>query len=123
MNDFHTTLKIVGDTRKPIVRRELRGLSDIGREYEDEFFNAWQGIEESRRRELARIMGELAEESVDFDFRDVFTALLRDSNPEVRLSAVEGLWQDDRPRTMRHLLTMLEREQDNAVRAAVALSL
>jgi HEAT repeat protein len=123
MNDFHTTLNILADTRKPIARRELRGLSDIGREYEDEFYSAWHGIEDQRRRELARVMTELAEESVDFDFRDVFTALLRDVDPEVRLSAVEGLWGDDRPRTMRQLLIMLDRDADNAVRAAVALSL
>ena len=123
MSDFHTTLNIVGDTSKKIKRRELRGLSDIGREYEDEFFAAWNRIDSGRRRELARVMTELAEESVDFDFRDVFTACLRDSDPEVRLSAVEGLWEDDRPRTMRHLLGVLQRDTDNAVRAAAALSL
>ena len=123
MSDFHTTLNIVGDTGKKIARRELRGLSDIGREYEDEFFAAWNRIDGGRRRELARVMTELAEESVDFDFRDVFTACLRDSDPEVRLSAVEGLWEDDRPRTMRHLLGVLQRDTDNAVRAAAALSL
>ncbi len=123
MSDFHTTLNILGDTRKKIARRELRGLSDIGREYEDEFFAAWNRIDDDRRRELARVMTELAEESVDFDFRDVFTACLRDSDPEVRLSAVEGLWEDDRPRTMRHLLGMLQRDSDNVVRAAAALSL
>jgi HEAT repeat protein len=123
MSEFLTTLSILGDTRKQIVRRELRGLSDIGREYEDEFFAAWQQIDEPRRRELARVMAELAEESVDFDFRDAFTACLSDPDPEVRLSAVEGLAEDDRPRTMRRLLEMLDRDQDNAVRAAVALSL
>lgn len=123
MTDFHTTLDILGNTNKPIVRRELRGLSDIGRENEDEFFTAWQDIEETRRRELARVMVELAEESVDFDFRDVFTACLGDPEPEVRLSAVEGLWEDDRPRTMRRLLDMLDRDTDSAVRASVALSL
>lgn len=123
MSDFHTTLTILGNTNKPIVRRELRSLSDIGRENEDAFFTAWQGIEETRRRELARAMVELAEESVDFDFRDVFTACLGDPEPEVRLSAVEGLWEDDRLRTMRRLIEMLERDTDNEVRASVALSL
>lgn len=123
MSDFHSTLKVLGNTNKPIVRRELRGLSDIGRENEDEFFNAWSGLEESRRRELARVMIELAEESVDFDFRDVFTACLNDPEPEVRLSAVEGLFDDDRPRTMRRLIDMLDRDKDSAVRASVALSL
>jgi HEAT repeat protein len=68
-------------------------------------------------------MVDMAEESVDFDFRDVFSACLRDADPEVRLSAVEGLWEDDRPRTMRQLLEMLDHDQDNAVRASVALSL
>ncbi len=66
---------------------------------------------------------EIAEENAEFDYRDVFSACLRDDDPEVRETSVEGLWDDDRPRTMRQLLLMLERDADEGVRAACAVGL
>lgn len=121
--EYRDTLRIVGDTRRRLVYRELRGLSDIGREFEEPFLETWQTIEPGRRREIARAMVELAEDNVDVDFRDVFSACLGDDEPDVREAAVEGLWEDDRPRTMRRLLGMLDDDPDDAVRSAVALAL
>ncbi len=121
--EFHDTLRIVGDSRRRLVYRELRGLSDIGREFEAPFLEAWQAIDLDRRREIVRAMVELAEDNVDVDFRDVFTACLGDGDPDVREAAVEGLWEDDRPRTMRQLLRMLAEDPDDGVRAATAVAL
>ena len=123
MQDYETTLKILGDTTKKMSRRELRGLSDIGREFESDFLDAWHMIDLKRRREIARAMIDVTEDNVDFDFRDVFSACLRDTDPEVRMSAVEGLVEDDRPRTMRQLIVMLSDDPDDDVRAATALAL
>ncbi|MDQ5853996.1 MAG: HEAT repeat domain-containing protein, partial [Chloroflexota bacterium] len=123
MNIIEQTLRTVGDTSRRLTRTELRGLSDIGRETEASFMAAWRGIDLRRRREILRAMVELAEENVEFDFRDVFSACLGDADAEVRRVAVEGLWEDDRPRTLRHLLTMLGGDPDDGVRAAVALAL
>ena len=123
MNTIQSTLQSIGDTSRPLVHRDLRRLSDIGRETEAAFFAAWRGIELVRRREIARAMVDLAEDNVEFDFRDVFTACLDDVDAEVRESAVEGLWEDDRPRTMRRLLELLDVDPDDGVRAAAALSL
>ena len=123
MNEYQTTLDMLGDTRRKMSRRELRGLSDIGRESEDEFLAIWRAIDLARRREIVRAMVDVAEDNVEFDFRDAFAACLHDADAEVRLVAVEGLAEDDRPRTMRRLLAMLDGEPDDAVRAAVALAL
>ncbi len=123
MNIIEQTLRTVGDTSRRLTRTELRGLSDIGRETEASFMAAWRGIDLRRRREILRAMVELAEENMEFDFRDVFSACLGDADAEVRRVAVEGLWEDDRPRTLRHLLTMLGGDPDDGVRAAVALAL
>lgn len=122
-NSFRETLRIVGDTRKRLVHRELRSLSDIGRDAEPAFFELWRAIELARRREIMRAMIDLAEENVDIDFRDVFSACLSDVDGEVRAAAVEGLWDDDRPRTLRRLLALLAEDTDERVRAAAALGL
>src|SRR5688572_25210379 len=98
MDEYQRTLEIVGDPGRRLVRRELRGLSDIGRESEGAFFAAWQKIDLKRRREIVHAMVELAEADAEFDFRDAFSASLQDVDAEVRQTAVDGLWDDDRPR-------------------------
>ncbi len=122
-NEFKETLGIVGDTRQRLAHRELRGLSDIGRESEGAFREIWQEIDLSRRREIVRAMVDLAEDNVDVDFRDAFSACLTDEDANVRETAVAGLWDDDRPRTMRTLLAALANDPDDGVRAASALAL
>jgi HEAT repeat protein len=121
--EYRETLRIVGDRQRRLVHKELRGLSDIGRDTEVPFLEAWQAIDLERRREIARAMVALAEDNVDVDFRDVFTACLGDSDALVRRVAVEGLWEDDRPRTMRYFLRLLGDDPDDSVRAASATAL
>lgn len=123
MSTFHDTLALVGDDRRRLSRRDLKGLSDIGRESEEDFLAAWLKIGDRRRREIIKAMAELAEDNVDLDFRDVCFACLGDPDPEIRRIAVDGLWEDDRLRTMRQLLFMLSSDPDDDVRASAALVL
>lgn len=121
--DFLPTLTRLADTRRKLAHAELRGLSDIGRESEGRFLAAWSAIDSRRRRAIMRAMVDLAEENVDLDFRDVFVACLDDDDAEVRQTAVEGLWEDDRPRVMRRLLAVFADDEDESVRARAALGL
>ena len=123
MENFQNTLTVVGDISRRLSRRDLRGLSDIGREFEAVFFAQWQRIELGRRRAIMRAMVDLSEDNVDFDFKDVFSACLEDTDAEIRHGAVDGLWDDDRPRTMRQLLTMFAQDDNDDVRATAALAL
>jgi len=113
----------LGDTSRQLQHRDLRKLNDMGREARDEFRAAWERVPEGRRREIATALAALAEEDVEFDFRDVFGVLVGDPDPDVRLAAVDGLWEDDRLATLRQLLPMLDGDSDADVRAAVALAL
>ena len=54
--EYRETLRIVGDRQRRLVHKELRGLSDIGRDAEAPFLEAWQAIDLERRREIARAM-------------------------------------------------------------------
>ncbi|WP_026370512.1 HEAT repeat domain-containing protein [Kallotenue papyrolyticum] len=113
----------LGDTSRPLKRRELRQLNDIGEQARPEFAAAWREVALSRRREIATALVELAEDNVEFDFRDVFRVLIDDGDADVRLAAVEGLWEDERLSTLRALLPLLDGDAADEVRAAVALAL
>ena len=113
----------LGDPSGPLQHRALRQLNDIGRDERDEFRAAWERVQPERRREIATAIAALAEENVEFDFRDVFCVMADDPDADVRLAAVDGLWEDDRLTTLRQLLPMLDGDSDEDVRAAVALAL
>lgn len=123
MATLATTLTRLGDSRQKLQRKELRQLNDIGTEAQADFLAGWRTIDGERRREIATALAELAEENVEFDFRDIFSVILDDSEADVRLAAVDGLWEDERLSTLRTLLPMLASDPDVDVRAAVALAL
>jgi HEAT repeat protein len=123
MATIATTLAQLGDSKHQLQHKELRQLNDIGREACAEFWTAWQTISPERRREIAVALAELGEENAEFDFRDIFSTVLADSDAGVRAAAVAGLWEDERLSTLRLLMPMLADDPDDAVRAAVALAL
>lgn len=123
MASITQTLAHLGDTSRQLQRKELRQLNDIGAEGQREFWTAWQRIEASRRREIAVALAELAEDNPEFDFRDVFKMILSDAEPDVRVAAVDGLWEDERLSTMRDLIPILNDDDSTEVRAATALAL
>ena len=123
MPSLATTMAHLGDTKRPLQHKELRQLNDIGSEAQDEFRAAWERIDAARRREIATALATLAEDNVEFDFRDVFGVLLDDDEPEVRVAAIDGLWEDERLATLRKLEPLLASDPDDDVRAAAALAL
>ncbi len=122
MASIAKTLRHLGDTSRQLHHKELRQLSDIGADARDEFWTAWQPIDGKRRHEIVTALVTLAEDNVDLDFRDVFSAILADPEAEVRVAAVDGLWEDERLSTLRQLLPMLANDPDDDVRAAAALA-
>ncbi len=123
MADVATILAQLGDHRNALAYRDLRQLSDIGRDQQAPFRTAWQTIPGERRRQIAQALVDLAEDNVELDFRDAFVAMLDDEYPDVRRLAATGLWEDERLSTLRTLLPMLQTDPDTDVRAAVALTL
>jgi HEAT repeat protein len=123
MATITTTLTRLGDLKQPLQHKELRQLNDIGYEACAEFLTVWRTIAPERRREITVALTELAEDNTEFDFRDIFSTVLVDSDPEVRAAAVGGLWEDERVSTLRRLMPMLADDPDEHVRAAVAVAL
>jgi HEAT repeat protein len=110
-----------GDHR--LAMRDLKPLSGLGREDHETFWSAWAAIAPRRRAEIARAMVELSEDNVDLEFGEPLLWLLEDEDAEVRASAIEGLWEDERAYVLHRLLKLLRLDPAPAVRAAVAMSL
>ncbi len=118
-----SVLQAIGGVSRPLAVRDLRGLSNLDRRDRNEFLEAWQRIAPQRRTEIAREMVDLAEDNVELNFGEVWSWLLEDRSPEVRLSAVEGMWEDASPRALRAMLTMLRDDPSPDVRSACATGL
>lgn len=115
-------IQSLGDLNKPLTHSGLKLLSDLEATQIQGFWEDWRRIAADRRLEIVQALAELAEDNVDLDFREVFFAFLDDADAEVRTAAVEGLWEDERSKTMLRLLQLLH-DPDGEVRATAAISL
>ncbi|MBC8160276.1 MAG: HEAT repeat domain-containing protein [Roseiflexaceae bacterium] len=116
-------LETIGGLSRPLTERDLRGLSGLRQIDRRDFLELWTTLTPERRTSLAREMVELSEESVELDLSELWTWLLDDTDATVRASAVEGLWENTAPRTMRRMLVMMRNDTSEEVRAAAAVGL
>lgn len=96
----------------------LAKLSGLIREKVEEFAATWPQLPVEERRRIVRALAELAQDNVELDYNDLFVRMLADDDPEVRVGAVEGLWEDARASTADRLIALARRDRDDAVRGA-----
>ncbi|NJM07001.1 HEAT repeat domain-containing protein [Candidatus Gracilibacteria bacterium] len=116
------TLQALSDPSKPLSRAALKELSGLEKADVALFWQKWQTLSLDRRVAVARTFDELAEDNVDLDFQAVLLALLDDSDPHVRVQAIDGLWENDSLQLMQRLIAFLN-DESGEVRAIAALSL
>ncbi len=98
-------------------------LTDLTAEQMEAFRRAWTRLNPVQRQELVHALVELAEDHTEYDFRPIFRWLLGDEDPEVRATAIQGLWEDESPALISPFLHMLRYDPDPQVREAAAISL
>ena len=121
--DFEEVLLPLLDHNQPLALGKLKVLSDLDDEQQAIFQREWADVEPSHRRSLAQNMQEIGEESLDLDFRAAFMLMLDDDDAQVRIAAVRGLIEDTRRSTLRRLLTIVQTDPDDGVRANAAITL
>jgi HEAT repeat protein len=119
---FAETLNALSDPSKPLSRAALKELSGLSGDELTLFWQRWQQIALDRRVAVARTLDELGEDNIDLDFQAVLLALLNDNDPNVRVQAIDGLWENESPALMRRLIGFLN-DESGEVRATAALSL
>jgi HEAT repeat protein len=120
--DFTEKLHALAANDHPTAK-SLTFLSDLSREDRQTLREGWPTITLENRRRIAHVLDELAEDNIELDFRQVCQVLLDDPDSEVRVAAVDGLWEDESPACLARLLALLTDDPDPVVRAAVAVAL
>lgn len=120
--DLVTRLKQSGDPAAPLSMHSLMAFSNLSPASVEHLRPVWISLPAERRIEIARAFERLAEDSVELNFCPFLLMCLDDPAPEVRATAVSGLWEDERPSTLRHLLRLAD-DPSSEVRAAVMTGL
>ena len=101
----------------------LTFLSDLSSEDRTSFRQAWPALPVDRRRHIVQTLVTMAEDNIELYFRPVFLVALEDEDPEVRLAAIEGLFEDNSTLALDMLVRILGSDPDEGVREAAASSL
>lgn len=101
----------------------LYGLSTIGPQDYETFKQAWPRISAARRRKVMQRLVELAEANFEVDFKPIFLHGLADEDPEVRVAAIEGLWEHEDAALIAPLVHLLRADPELQVRAAAATAM
>jgi HEAT repeat protein len=119
---FEEALASLGAQAAPTAR-QLRALSDLDSDQLAELQSAWPHLNAQRRAYIAEKLREIAEEDVKLDFTSIFHFTFTDVDEGVRLSSVEGLWEDETPSMIDPLVILLRSDPSPLVRAACATAL
>ncbi|NJO83554.1 MAG: HEAT repeat domain-containing protein [Blastochloris sp.] len=119
---FEEQVQLLGDLARPLVRAELKVLSNLGPEMLKVFWQQWRDIPAERRVAILHLLDDMGEDNVDLDFRPVLRACLSDPDPSTRAAAVAGLWEDESERTMDRLIGLID-DEVGEVRVAAVIAL
>lgn len=102
---------------------ELAQLSDLSPQEVREFERAWPDVPVARRASILANLRQLAEDNVEYNFKQVFLLALSDPDPDVRAGGVQGLWEEESIPVLERLEHLLASDRTPEVRAAVAEAL
>ncbi len=121
-----TTLDLAGVLARlgeRVRASDLALLSDLPSSASRTLRDLWPQLPLDIRRRAIAEMVELSELNIALNFRQVFLVALDDIDPEVRIQAIQGLWEEEDTTVLRALLRVLAREDIPEVRAALAQAL
>lgn len=107
----------------PVPVHSLYRLSDMSMEDYDHFCQNWATIDSDRRRIIVRHLADISEDNFVVDFSTIFADSLTDKNEQVRLAALDGIWDSTEQRFIAPLLTMMRSDESVDVRASATASL
>lgn len=121
---FHELLnRLQAWDETPLTGKEIALLSDMTFDEERAFRKAWPRIPLHGRRLLLQRLVEISEADVQMDFTDVFLPALEDPDEQVRLLALDGLWEYDKEPFAETLIQMMNSDPSVQVRAQAAMGL
>jgi HEAT repeat protein len=111
------------DADRPLVSSGLARLSNLPPNELVLLLEAWSCMDTGRRKDIVGGLVELAEENTSLNFDGIFLACLDDADDEVKVSAIEGLWEYESRSLIDPLIELLKGDSNESVRAAAATAL
>jgi len=121
--ELDRVLQHLADESQPLKLSTLYTLSGLGREQLLSVQVVFDRLSYERRRGMLRALVELTETAIEVDFTALFRGCLNDEDADVRLLAIEGLWESEDVWLVGPLVRLLKSDPHPAVRAAAATSL
>ena len=123
MDSLNTLLKNLADDDKPLSIPKLYMLSGLEKPDVDRVRAAWPSISGDRRLAVVRHLADITEANFEVDFGSIFRIGLTDSEPQVRVAAIDGLWEENDVKLIQPLIDLMQNDAAEEVRAAAAGSL
>lgn len=104
-------------------RARLSDLSDLDADHLRHFQETWNQMRGEARQRLLEQLGTLADVQIELSFEAINRMAVSDQLPEVRVQAIENLWESEDPGLVQPLLTALQHDPSDTVRGAAAKAL
>lgn len=119
---FASVLETLFSGDEPPVHLIYR-LSDMSDPDFDLFKKKWPAVDTERRLVIAKHMADITEVNYLVDFSPVFAHLFTDEVADVRMAALDGVWDAEDTHLIKPIMRMLQEDGDLRVRAAAARAL
>lgn len=110
-------------TRDPLPIHLLHRLSDMTAEEMSAFQAGWTAVPTPRRRVMIRHLADLTEDNYVVDFEPVFRNCLDDPDEQVRVAALDGIWDATDIRLIPPIINLMQTDPAVDVRVAAAAAL
>jgi hypothetical protein len=120
---FEKALARLGDEKVKLSHLDLYALSGASRAESALFGERWAMLSIEHRQRTIKALVESTETNFEMDFGLLFRVCLNDPDEQVRLKAIEGLWECEEASLVDPFVKMLRRDPSETVRAAAAISL
>src|SRR5512139_4001282 len=107
---FEDSLRDLADSEKRLSSQQLISFGDLSPDEVHQFADTWSQIEPSRRLRVLSDLTDLAEDNVELNFDAVFKLGLDDEESEVRLAALQGLYEYERSDLIPRLAMLLRED-------------
>lgn len=119
--DLETTLRTLEtNVDGALSATVFYGLSGLTADELPRVGEVWVGLPDDYRAKLLQQLVEVSETNFDLDYRTLGLYALDDERSDVRVAAIELLWEDESLELMDRLIRMAQWDESNDVRAQAA---
>lgn len=111
------------DPARVISTSKLVNLSGLSPDETEQLRGQWESLPVERRRELLNRLNDIADDDPELDFNAVFRLGLHDPIGNVRIQAIDGLWECQERWLIDELIDLMQQDGEAEVRSTAASNL